>query len=205
MSPSRHLVSPASRALLWVLGALALAACTVENPYYGTQSNPVDLGTSDSAPPLTCDVTGRMCVGNNAGTCQSRHPILDRWCPSDSLCENGVCQPPEGNGNVSGRPCTYDGDCADADPYTCQPFLVDGNLSFLCAQPVGNGSPVTPCVTGQECLSGICTSRGTCFKRCMSDADCPAISGRTQTCEAVGLSVDGRSTNAKSCVLPRMP
>ncbi|MEO6953970.1 MAG: hypothetical protein ABI321_19365 [Polyangia bacterium] len=195
-------------------------ACTVANPLYtakGDAGSPVvdssvtshtDLASADlTAPPAPGCTTGdRACSATGSTVCQSGTFVADRTCPHDSKCADGYCAPPTVatdptcsgglEGGESDNVCFF---AAGNSSRSCQPFVGSGSVQWVCAPVVGTGGAGAPCTTGAACRSGFCGSNGSCFRACSRDEDCPN-QGNASTCVDVGISVEGQSITASSCI-----
>ncbi len=100
---------------------------------------------------------GDYCDGG--GECQN--PCVDdASCPTDEICEDGVCQPPP-------PPCTTDEDCNGND--TCEGGYCVPPCDDTCADPEfcdkdpcvpPDGTP--PCITDAQCQGGDVCEDGVC-------------------------------------------
>jgi hypothetical protein len=208
--------------------ALAMAACTVDNPLYtplsfadlaGTdrQVSPFDLAgvTGDLATPA-CMPGERACSATASDACVNGTFVAERVCPVGAVpvCAAGHClAPPAMAGAVIGKPCTVGGKPSEAfcvgggtavNQPSCEPFVDPSNdkvIDWLCAPRVGTGVPATPCTSGSTCRSGYCGNNGTCFRSCVTVADCPSqTTVTTWNCAPVMIEVEGLSVTANSCI-----
>ncbi|HZS37846.1 MAG TPA: hypothetical protein VFF06_13505 [Polyangia bacterium] len=212
---------------------LLLCACTVANPSYvgdgadgggitfpdgsvlghdGGSGGHVDLA-SGGQPDLTSLCTGgtRSCVSSPvqaSEVCAGGQVVVDRACPTASVCDTGYCAPPPQGSNGEGDPCDQnqgmplESNCtAITTDLSCQPFVdpMDKSVSWTCAQHVGPGLPGQACTSGKQCRTGFCGSNGTCFRGCFLTVDCPN-NGKPLTCTQVTIEVEGVMVTAGSCI-----
>jgi hypothetical protein len=209
----------------WQLGAvLLLVACTSPNPnYVGSGSFPdgsvdgapggpplVDGGGGDLAP--VCSGDQRQCLATSgSAVCMGGQFGLDRKCPTESTCQGGYCQPPAASATTpAGHACAFtagpvENACFSMGGATtdlsCQPFVSANKMvSWVCAHPVGTGTPGTACTKGSDCRTGFCGSNGTCFRGCETANDCPSSGGPPLNCDSVTITVEGVQVTVNSCV-----
>jgi hypothetical protein len=204
------------------------AACTTENPHYtgasdfgpggdaaigGDLASPIKPGSSDMAIPVTCVDGQRGCNMSGALGCVGGVFVEDRICPASSVCTAGHCPAPTGGPTTVGKDCAPTGHPTEslcvaglsgslAAVPSCQPFLGPMFLTptWVCAPRIGMGLPGQACTSGAMCRSGFCGGNGTCFRACISAADCPTQGGPWK-CEAVKIVVEGVQVQAPSCIL----
>ncbi len=187
------------------LAIAVLAACSFRSgvvpPDGGAGTGGDDAHASFDASNLaSCTTPGqRVCVdATHSGTCDgSLQPVIDRNCPTGSMCGGGYCQPP-----VGAKACTRDMDCMPGKP--CDLYVVGGNLGGFCTQKVGNGGPYHACTTAGDdatCASGMCASNGEktqCLVPCANqdDSTCPM----DKHCDPLvaPATVEGIATSAQS-------
>jgi hypothetical protein len=168
------------------------------------QPTPRDLATVNN-----CQADERTCQGNASAGCTNGTAVVDRTCPSASMCVDGYCEPPPPSGmfGVEGRPCVFNGSPTESactmtgsTEFSCQPFVVDAqneDVEWVCARAVGMKGRGDACTTGAECRSGFCGSNGTCFRACVGDRDCNSAS---QRCADVKIVVEGIEVQERSCI-----
>jgi hypothetical protein len=185
-----------SRAFLLIV-ATTLSACIENNPNF----EGVEAGQ-----PCAAGV-GRTCIAAGvSATCMNGSAASDRLCPSDSRCSDGFCRPPAMGAAPEGASCNSENKCyfsAKTFEFSCQPFHVAGNISFVCAKRIGDGAAGATCTTGADCRTGFCVlPQHVCFRGCNpNDAtDCPLLNGRRLACRAVTIDIEGASTGTSSCV-----
>lgn len=173
----------------------------------------------DMAGPMACMIGERTCLANNAAGCRMGAFVKDRTCPTGSTCADGHCAAPSPGTNNLGKNCAptgtpteslcvagVSGGSASTIP-SCEPFIdpaapTDGKVVWACAPPIGMGVSGTPCTEGSQCRSGFCGSNGTCFRSCITAADCPSSgSGGGWKCSVVSITVEGSMLMASSCVM----
>lgn len=166
----------------------------------------------DFAQPVECSGAQRRCKDKEAQGCVAGKYTTDRICTVS--CVDGSCTAPTDSsvGGLQGSDCANDAnqprenDCLLSTQLnlSCEPFLVDNDLAWRCANAVGSGVPATPCTTGDVCRSGFCGSNGTCFRACIENNDCPQFVNNLEIeCRQVSILVEGHKISAKSCV-PKM-
>jgi len=175
-------------------------------------------GAKDFATPSTMCTDGeRLCSATASEICEAGMLAVDRTCPTSSDCKGGYCQPPPVGQNNVGKSCStsagheteqlcligVSGNQNNAP--SCQPFVSnsssDKSISWFCAPRVGPGLAGMPCTNGDVCRSGFCGDNGTCFRACVSVADCPSDGGPGKwKCEQVDITVEGLPASASSCI-----
>jgi hypothetical protein len=183
----------------------------------GDLSFPADK--SDLADPA-CMIGQRACLASGSAGCHMGTFVKDRTCPTGSACTTGYCQAPPPATNNVGKDCAPTATPTESlcvaglsggEPSkipSCQPFLdpnggdIGKGVHWVCAPPIGTGISGTPCTEGSQCRSGFCGSNGTCFRSCITAADCPAGNpGGGWTCSVVSITVEGSMLMASSCVM----
>jgi hypothetical protein len=201
-----------------------LAACTAQNPDYIRPGSDLagrdlavagdlrgaDLATGGRDQAMGgCTLGQRRCAGTAVEVCMGGAFVLERRCPEESACRDGVCDaPPRKGGTTQGQDCMSESQCyvsAQTFDYSCAPFVAEGGkkVELVCAHLVGQGGSGNACAAGAECRSGICLlDRKTCFRACWGDPDCPFRNNIKTVCREVTFLVDGVAGKARSCILP---
>ena len=169
------------------------------------------------APAMMCMNGERLCTATASARCEQGAIVVDRSCPIHSQCMGGYCQAPPASQNNVGKSCSpspgnqseavcligVSGNLSDAP--SCQPFvtssMADAKVNWVCAPRIGAGLSGMPCISGGVCRSGFCGDNGTCFRACVSIADCPTSGGPGNwKCEPVNIDVEGVIVSAPSCI-----
>jgi hypothetical protein len=155
-----------------------------------------------------------MCQSNTASeVCKAGMFAVDRTCPTQSFCASGYCNAPGGGAQscqLSGGP--NEQDCLGlSSTLSCQPFVDPKNptaagVQWFCDTEVApcttmppGGCPGDACTSGAQCRSGFCGSNGTCYRACLSQADCPSTNPALK-CSTVQIDVEGVMVSALSCI-----
>jgi hypothetical protein len=211
---------------LGLCGLLFIAACTSENPHYTGALDLNALGDGavgegdlastkkgDMAGSATCVDGQRSCTATGSLGCAGGVYVEDRICPAGSMCSGGHCPAPTGGGPNVGKDCAPAGHPTEsicvagitsgiATVPSCQPFFTPSSTApmWICAPRIGVGLPGQACTSGAMCRSGFCGDNGSCYRACITQADCPSTGGPWK-CEAVKIIVEGALVQAPSCVL----
>jgi hypothetical protein len=113
------------------------------------------------------------CQGLGCNPCTSIEP--GRFCPAQSSCSGGYCQPPPGAAS-----CSRAADCTGGK--ACNLFASSDNKAVgFCTDPFpANTTPIINCPTPTDlhCDTGICVTRDfqsyQCLSLCGATTDCPS-------------------------------
>jgi hypothetical protein len=208
--------------------SVLMAACTTENPHYTGAidlgagdavagqidlASPINPGSADLAGPAKCVDGERSCNMTGSRGCVGGVFVEDRVCPAGSMCVGGHCPAPTGGATNVGKDCAPTGHPTEsicvaglsgpiATVPSCQPFVGPTSTApvWICAPRIGMGLPGQACTSGAMCRSGFCGDNGTCYRACISPADCPTQGGPWK-CETVKIVVEGVAVQAPSCIL----
>ncbi len=124
------------------------------------------------------------------GVCQGKTFLRSRYCFAEAHCYQGSCFP------SCSLSCIYN----PCNPGQICTALFSASTIYHCCVTIntanGNKTALADCTKNEECMSGLCTSSGRCYKPCATNQDCP----NSGPCKEVTLQEGQKTYHTLGCI-----